>query len=310
VWRTSTFRGNKNLLVGGWTAFSAGDVPQGQRAGWGFRVDYPNDLVDCNGAVNEFGDALDPALGFLPRPGTRRYEGGCSYKPRPSKTGSFAWIRQYFLRNYYTRVDNLQGTNESWQLSTSPLEIELESGEHMAFAWEPQYELLPTPFEIARGLVIPPGPYRFHRWRFEAETSHHRRWRFETEDSFGTFYSGHLRQWLTRVNWTSPKGAWQLGLEAENNFGRLREGNFVQRLWQLQFDHAWGPNIVLTSFIQYDTESQNIGANTRLRWTFKPGKDLFVVWNRGWQRLLTRPDLSLIPDPEFVAVKLRWTFRT
>jgi hypothetical protein len=309
VWRTSTFRGHKNLLLGGWTAFSAGDIPQGQRAGWGFRVDYPNDLLDCNGAVNEFGDALDPALGFLPRPGTRRYEGGCSYKARPSKTGPFGWIRQYFLQNHYTRVDNLHGTNESWQYSTTPLVIEFESGETLGFSWEPQYELLPGPFEIAAGVVIPPGPYRFDRWTAGAQTSHHRRWRFETEGSFGTFYSGHLRQWLTRVNWTSPKGAWQLGLEAENNFGRLREGNFVQRLWQLQFDHAWSPNIVLTSFIQYDTESQNIGANTRLRWTFKPGKDLFVVWNRGWQRLLTRPDLSLIPDTEFIAVKLRWTFR-
>ena len=309
VWRTSTFRGNKNLLVGGWTAFSAGDIPLGQRSGWGFKVDYPNDLVDCYTSIDEFGDALDPALGFLPRPGTRQYQGGCGYKPRPSKTASFGWIRQYFLRNYYTRVDSLQGINESWKYSASPLEIELESGEHIGFSWEPQYELLPGPFEIAAGVVIPPGPYRFDRWRFEAETSHHRRWRFESENSFGTFYSGHLNQWLNRINWTSPKGAWQLGLEAQNNFGRLREGNFVQGLWQLEFGHAWGPTVVLTSFIQYDTESQNIGANTRLRWTFKPGKDLFIVWNRGWQRLLTHPSLSLIPDNEFLAIKVRWTFR-
>ncbi len=42
---------------------------------------------------------------------------------------------------------------------------------------------------------------------------------------------------------------------------------------------------VLTSFIQYDTESQNSGTNTRLRSNYKPGNDLFVVWNRGWQNL-------------------------
>ena len=309
VWRTSTFRGDQNLLVGGWTAFSAGDIPQGQRAGWGFKVDYPNDLLDCYTTINEFGDALEPALGFLPRPGTRQYQGGCGYKPRPVKTGAFGWIRQYSLRNYYTRVDSLQGINESWQYSATPLEIELESGEHIVLSWAPEYELLPGPFEITRGVVIAPGPYRFDRGLFGFETSHHRRWRFETENSFGTFYSGHLAHWLNRLNWTSPKGAWQLGLEAQNNFGRLREGNFVQRLWQLEFSRAWGPNVVLTSFIQYDTESQNVGANTRLRWTFKPGKDLFIVWNRGWQRLLMRPELTLRPDTEFLAVKLRWTFR-
>ena len=309
VWRTSTFRAHQNLLVGGWAAFSAGDVPEGQRSGWGFKVDYPNDLLDCYTTINEFGDALEPALGFLPRPGTRQYQGGCGYKPRPAKAGAFGWIRQYSLRNYYTRVDSLQGINESWQYSATPLEIELESGEHIILSWAPEYELLPGPFEITRGVVIAPGPYRFDRGLFGFETSHHRRWRFETENSFGTFYSGHLAHWLNRLNWTSPKGAWQLGLEAQNNFGRLREGNFVQRLWQLEFSRAWGPNVVLTSFIQYDTESQNIGTNTRLRWTFKPGKDLFIVWNRGWQRLLMRPELALLPDTEFLAVKLRWTFR-
>jgi len=66
----------------------------------------------------------------------------------------------------------------------------------------------------------------------------------------------------------------------------------------------------LSSFIQYDTESQNIGTNTRLRWTIKPGDDLFVVWNRGWQRLILDPhDISIVPQSDVVAVKLRWTFR-
>jgi len=309
VWRTSTFAGNKNLSLGGWTALSAGDIPQGQRTGWGLSADYPNDQLDCYASIKKFGEALDPAIGFLPRPGTRQYSGGCSYKPRPAEKGAFGWIRQYFLRNYYTRVDNLQGTNESWLYSASPLEIELDSGEHAAFTFEPQFELLPAPFEIVPGLFIPAGPYRFNRWRVDAETSHHRRWRFETTAGFGTFYSGHLAQWMNRANWTSPKGSWQLGLEATNNFGQLREGNFVQRLWQLEFAHGWGPNVVLTSFIQYDTESQNLGANTRLRWTFKPGKDLFIVWNRGWRHVLDTPTLSLLPDSEFVAIKLRWMFR-
>ena len=59
----------------------------------------------------------------------------------------------------------------------------------------------------------------------------------------------------------------------------------------------------------YDTESQNAGTNTRLRWTFKPGDDLFVVWNRGWQRIVTDPHVSIIPQSDLIAIKLRWTFR-
>ncbi|MGH9554936.1 MAG: hypothetical protein ACRD2Y_03850 [Terriglobales bacterium] len=67
---------------------------------------------------------------------------------------------------------------------------------------------------------------------------------------------------------------------------------------------------MLTTFLQYDTESQNVGTNTRLRWTIKPGDNLFLVWNRGWRRLVLSPgDVRLAPDSELIAVKLRWTFR-
>jgi len=70
------------------------------------------------------------------------------------------------------------------------------------------------------------------------------------------------------------------------------------------------PNLVLTSYVQYDTQSQNIGTNTRFRWTIKPGNDLFIVWNRGWQRQILSPhDVRIVPDSDVVAVKLRWTFR-
>ncbi len=68
--------------------------------------------------------------------------------------------------------------------------------------------------------------------------------------------------------------------------------------------------LVWSSFLQYDTESQNVGNNMRLRLTVKPGNDLFVVWNRGWQRLLlSRSDLNVVPGKDVLAVKLRWTFR-
>ena len=69
-------------------------------------------------------------------------------------------------------------------------------------------------------------------------------------------------------------------------------------------------NPVFMRFIQYDTDSQNLGSNTRLLWTFKPGNDVFIVWNRAWEKLLLRPgDLNLLPERELLAVKIRWTFR-
>ncbi len=171
------------------------------------------------------------------------------------------------------------------------------------------YEYLPSDFEIS-GVILPLGEYRFDRFRLEFQSSSHRAWEFGNTTWFGTFYSGSLIQQQNYLRYTSTQGTYQIGIESEQNFGRLAEGNFVQRLWQLNFAYAFNPNLVLTNFLQYDSESQNIGNNMRLRWTIKPGNDLFIVWNRGWRRLIQSPnDLSIVPETELLAVKLRWTFR-
>jgi hypothetical protein len=309
VWRTSKFRGDKNFLVGVWTATTQGDVPSGSKLGWGFKVDYPNDLWDCNAVLNQYGDGFEPLLGFLPRPAIRHTTVGCAYQPRPSKDGPFRWIRQAFVENEYERFTDSRGILESWNYFMAPINVRMESGDRFEFNWNPHGEILLAPFEIVPGVVIPPGSYEFTRWRFEAQSSEHRPLQFGNTTWFGSFFNGHLTQWEDYVKWTSPRGHIQLGLSMENDFGRLPEGNFVQRLWQVQGAYAWNPNLVLTSFIQYDTTSQNVGTNTRLRWTIKPGNDLFIVWNRGWQRLITDPQTKLVPQNDIIAVKLRWTFR-
>ena len=309
IWHTSKFRGDKNLLLGAWSATTQGDVGPGSKMGWGFKIDYPNDLLDCNLSINRYGEALEPLLGFLPRPGVRHTAAGCNYQPRPSKDGPFKLIRQEFFENQYSRYTDTHGIVESWEYFMAPVNVRFESGDRFEFNWDPHGETLLAPFEVAPGVTIPPGSYDFTRWRLEAQTSEHRPLQFGTTTWFGTFYNGHLTQWEEYLRWTSPKGKVQLDLDMENDFGHLPAGNFVQRLWSVRAAYAWSPNLVLSSFIQYDTASENVGTNTRLRWTIRPGNDLFIVWNRGWQRIITDPHVSIVPQSDLVAVKLRWTFR-
>jgi len=309
IWRTSAFRGDKNFSVGGWAAVSAGDLPHGQKYGWGFKVDYPNDLWDLSLTVKELGDALDPALGFLPRPGTRWYQAGGAYQPRPTG-GLLGWVRQMFFELFTTYVEDLNGRAESWRVFTAPFNAEAESGEHYEANVAPQYERLDEPFEIAEGVVIPAGQYHFTRYRVEAQSSRHRPWRVGGKVWFGDFYTGSLTQWETFVTYTTPRGHLQLELNAENDFGHLPQGDFIQRLWALKTVYAFTPDLVLSAFAQYDSESRDLGINTRFRWTIQPGNDLFVVWNHGWRHPVgSGDDLALVPMDDQFVVKVRWTFR-
>lgn len=306
VWQTSSFRGDKNLSFGAWAARSDGDLAPGQRSGWGFKADYPNDLWDVFLTYREFGDALDPALGFLPRPGTRQAVGGGSFQPRPGEDGAFSWVRQFFFELFLSRVDRLDGTTESWEVFTAPWNAVTRSGEHLEANWVPRFERLDEPFEVAQGVVIPPGEYRFTRWRVEGQSSSSRPWSVGSTVWFGDFFGGRLTEWQSFVHWTVGPGRLRLELDAANNFGDLPQGDFLQRLWQLKTIYAFSPDLIVSAFAQYDSDSRDLGLNSRLRWTIQPGRDLFLVWNRNWQRTLD-PGYRLQRDSDQVVVKLRWT---
>jgi len=141
----------------------------------------------------------------------------------------------------------------------------------------PQFERLDVPFEIAEGVEIPAGDYTFTRYRVEAQSSRHRPWRVGATVWFGDFYTGRLTELEGFVTFTTPRGHLQLELESEHNFGDLPEGKFTQRLWHLKVAYAFTPDLVLSSYTQYDSGSRNLGTNSRLRWTLQPGNDLFVV---------------------------------
>ena len=254
----------------------------------------------------EFGDALDPALGFLPRPGTRQAVGGGSFQPRPGEDGPFSWVRQFFFELFLTQVDRLDGTTESWEVFTAPWNAVTRSGEHLEANWVPQFERLDEPFEVAEGVVIPPGEYQFTRWRVEGQSSSTRPWSVGSTVWFGDFFGGRLTEWESFVYWTFGPGRLRLQLDAVNNFGDLPQGDFIQRLWQLKTVYAFSPDLIVSAFAQYDSESRDLGVNSRLRWTIQPGRDLFLVWNRNWQRTLD-PGYRLEPDSDQVVVKLRWT---
>ena len=59
----------------------------------------------------------------------------------------------------------------------------------------------------------------------------------------------------------------------------LKQGSFTQQVTGTRFRFNFSPDLQLNSYLQYDNESRAFGTNTRLRWTFAPQGDLFVVYN-------------------------------
>lgn len=308
LWHTSEAFGDKNFLVGAWGGRSSGDLPEGSRDGYGLKVDYPNDLWDLTASWHRFGDALMPAMGFLPRPGTRQSKLAGAFQPRPTSP-SLQWIRQAFFEVEYLRVEDLFGRVESWQLFTAPFNIVTPQGDHVEINLQPEFERLSAPFDIVPGVVIPVGEYRFDRTRLQVESSSSRRWQVNSTVWFGDFYGGRLTQWVRGAGYTSREGRWRLVASSEVDFGHLPWGNFTQKLLTVRNELAWSADLVLSAIAQYETESRNVGGQVRLRWTPRPELEVFMVGDRTWLNPLETGPMKLLPQQQRLSFKVRWTFR-
>jgi hypothetical protein len=191
----------------------------------------------------------------------------------------------------------------------APVNCRLESGDRFEGNIVPRGERLAAPFEIADGIVLPIGSYHFNRYRLEAGFAPKRKLSGQATWWFGPFYNGHLNQYELTAAW-KPSSLFIVEMNAERHVGRFQGGGFTQDVIGSRLRMNVSPDLQLSSFLQYDSESSSFGTNSRVRWTFNPLGDLFVVYNHN---LRTRDPLTREQELAFesnqLLVKLQYAFR-
>jgi len=300
TYATSHFRGDKNFLVGVWGLATGREDLGGDSTAHGFKVDYPNDLLDLAVTYKRIGRDFDPSIGFVPRPDVQLWNVGADYSPR-LKHGP---IQQMFFEFQPMLATDLSGRWESYRVFWAPVNWRFRSGDRFEFNAVPVGERLVEPFEVASGVLIPPGTYEWLRYRLEAGTAQKRRLYAQVTWWFGDFYNGTLDQYQWTGAW-NPKPIVTIEFSGEHNVGRLATGDFTQTVVGTRLRVNISPDLSIASYIQYDTDSESVGTNTRLRWTFLTQADLFVVYNHNIRSMLDRWRL----DSNQLLIKLQYAWR-
>ncbi len=300
TFQTSRLGGDKNFIIGVWGLATGREGLEGDRKALGGKIDYPNDTWDVALTYKWIGDGFDPSLGFVPRPGVQMWSGGLNYRLRPS----WSWVRWMLHELRPTLVTDLSGVWESYRVFTAPVNWLFESGERFEFNIAPEGERLREPFEIAPGVVIPPGEYSWVRYRLEGDLAAKRVVSGRVSWWFGEFYDGSLHQISVRVA-VKPSATANLEISGERNVGSLQAGDFTQDLVSMRLQINFSPDLQLNSLVQYDNDSRIVGTNTRMRWTFNPYGDAFLVYNHNVANL---PDDWALESNQLL-IKVQYAFR-
>lgn len=306
---TSRFLGRPNNFV--FDAYAVRSVNEGvpdRDWSYGFSAQYPNDKFAAQISYREIQENFDPALGFVQRDNVRVLRVAGSYNPRPK---NFLNVQQMFHDVYYTRFTRLdKGEVESWDLYVTLLDWHLSSGDnlHGMFDFNPTYERLFEPFEIAPGVVLLPGEYRFTRFRSNLlSTATKRRLSGSVNLTYGGYWSGHAEQVTTSLTYKVPP-RFTITVGTNQTFARLPEGHFVARIFTSSVNYSVTPRLSLSNLVQYDNRSRNMGWQSRVRWTLQPGNDLFFAFNQGWIRE-DAGNLRFRTQDSRLSAKFQYSFR-
>ena len=156
--------------------------------------------------------------------------------------------------------------------------IEFHNSDRLSTSYGSTYELLPQPLRIV-GITVPGGGYEYATTRAAYTFGQQRPLSGSVSLEHGEFYSGHKTSFAIsqgRLNF-SP----QLSLEPTytGNWVNLAEGASTTHLFGSRIVYTMTPTMFASALVQYNTGSDTVSANVRLRWEYRPGSELFVVYN-------------------------------
>lgn len=280
---------------------STNDEIKGTDETFGSWFSYPNYPFRMGGHWLHAGEDFEPALGFVRRTGGRSGSFHSSYS---FKLEDHPYVDDLTVAAAYSRYDLLDGGLDTEEINLKLIEVRTHEGDRCDFSVEIEREILTVPFEIVDGIVIPAGEYRQVEFEIEWGTSAKRPFFMEMEIEYGDYYAGHALKLESEVFYR-PNRFGQLELGGEFTDADMPVGDF--EVWTGFLGLRLTPTTTLSfnSVTQYDNLSKRMGLNNRIRYIIKPGSDLFLVFNKGYQRELGKFRGF---RTESIA-KLGWTFQ-
>lgn len=129
------------------------------------------------------------------------------------------------------------------------------------------------------GVPLPAKQYQYASFSIGYGSDTRKLFGWMSEVSFGQFYNGTVQSLAGGINWRSQPH-FNLRLNAQLNNIQLPGlyGSTKLFLVAPRIEYNFNTKLFWTTFIQYNTQSNNFNINSRLQYRYKPMSDFFLVY--------------------------------
>ena len=220
-------------------------------------------------------------LGFFRRTGFVKFSPAYTYRlyPKNPNVINYDFSQRSFL--ILNPVLDYQLT-ERWLVST--VRKRYLDNTSLEFQFTNRYDYLFSDFDPTRSEEGEPLPadtaYTFSEYGISYRSDQRKAFNFNTEVKYGSFYNGTKFTIENELNWRAEP-IFNGSMIVNFNTIRLPDPYPSKNIWLIspKLDFTFTKTLFWTSFIQYNSQGENLGINSRLQWRFAPLSDLFIVYN-------------------------------
>ncbi len=261
-----------------WPGFEPTGNEGGGNSAGSVQLQLRNTTLGAAVGFTSVGEGFNPALGFVRRTDQRRWNGEVAFTPRFDRS---RWARQLSVTARGLEVDGQDGVFQTGRRSLDT-QFTFQSGDGVGSSVVRNEEVIPVPFAIRPGVVIPVGAYTFTTGSANIRTNGSRPVFVNASLSNGKFYNGTRTQVDISGGLTvSPRLSFQPSFSWNDVELPVEGGDFTTRILSLNVKSALNRSLFGDALLQYDDVSERLQANIRVNWIHTPGSNLFLVLDTG-----------------------------
>jgi uncharacterized protein DUF5916 len=247
----------------------------GEDTSYRAQFDYAGDRYGVQMERLVVGDNFNPGIGFVRRDDMRRSTGRLRFSPRPRAN---TVVRRYFFLGALAYAEDGAGALETRDRDAE-FAVEFQNGDRFRVNYNGTYEFLPAPFPIAPGVTVPAGGYRYQNVNVGFNRAARQRISGSVAAEYGTFYNGHKTAIDVNNGRINLSPHFSVEPTYSVNWVNLLEGSFTTHLVGSRVTWTITPLMFTSALLQFNSSTHALSANVRLRWEYRPGSELFVVFN-------------------------------
>jgi hypothetical protein len=280
------------------------DPSERDRAG-AVDVAYKTDRYNVGSTYLDIGRHFDAEMGFIPRVDIRNVKASGGWTPRPGWRG----VRQLTFGGRLDYYENHDGRVES-KTTEGEFQIERQDGSLITAYADRDYDFLPFNWTFGNG-TIPIGGYDWNTLRLLYSSNSSKRVYGGGEVDLGGYYNGDKQTYSLKLNFL-PKDT----LLVENSYTQNRiqlpgVPLYVTNTLSTRVSYSFTPDLFLKGFVQYNDDRRLATLNVLFWYIYRPGSDLYVVYNNGWETDLpgARPRILRVRSRSLAVKMTYWLSR-